>query len=214
VFTGNSWWADCRPYHKPWTLEHLNYKHSILLGMSIDTSTATTYSSTLNLYLTFCKIHKLLVEPTPQTLSYYTTFQSFYINPKSVDSHLSGICNQLDPFPPDIHNNYVSLLVTCTIAGAKRHHSTATIWKLPLTVANLCFVSHNLAHQLTTTIYFLMLSWILVSQCCFILMNSLGQTKLPFMTTEKSHYDPHLNIVCESTLSDSQHTSGHSFWRK
>src|ERR1700733_3309167 len=90
--------TSCQPRHEPWSLECLNYEHSILLGMSIDTSTASTYSSALNSYLTFCKMHGLPIEPTPQTLSCYTTFQSFHINPKSVDSYLSGICNQLEAF--------------------------------------------------------------------------------------------------------------------
>ena len=87
-----------QPHREPWTPERLNYERSILLGMSIDTSTATTYSSALNSYLTFCKMHALPVDPTPQTLSYYVTFQSFFINPKSVDSYLSGISNQLEPY--------------------------------------------------------------------------------------------------------------------
>jgi hypothetical protein len=134
-----------QPHREPWTLERLNYERSILLGMSIDTSTAITYSSALNSYLTFCKIHGLPVEPTPQTLSYYTTFQSFFINPKSVDSYLSGICNQLEPFFPDIRKNRASSLVTRTLAGAKRYRGTATIRKSPLTIANLLFVSHDLA---------------------------------------------------------------------
>jgi hypothetical protein len=41
-----------QPFHELWTLEQLNYEHSILLGMSIDHSTSATYSSALNLYLT------------------------------------------------------------------------------------------------------------------------------------------------------------------
>src|ERR1700674_506385 len=94
-----------QPHRELWTLDCLNYEQSILLRMSIDTSAATTYSSALNSYLTFCKMHGLPVNPTPQTLSYYTTFQSFFIDPKSVDSYLSGICNQLEPFFPDIHKN-------------------------------------------------------------------------------------------------------------
>ena len=69
-----------QPHHELWTPECLNYKHSILLGMFIDTSTATTYSSALNSYLTFCKMHALPVDPIPQTLSYYITFQSFFID--------------------------------------------------------------------------------------------------------------------------------------
>ena len=70
-----------QPHCELWTLEQLNYEHSIILGMLINHSTSTIYSSTLNLYLTFCKSHGLPVDPTPKTLSYYITFQSFYINP-------------------------------------------------------------------------------------------------------------------------------------
>src|SRR6202050_5298451 len=139
--TPTSW----QPHREPWTLEHLNYERSILLGLSIDTSTATTYSSALNSYLTFCKMHKLPVEPTPQTLSYYTTFQSFQFNPRSVDSYLSGICNQLEPFFPDIRKNCTSSLVTRTLAGAKRFQGIPTVRKSPLTVNNLLVISHDLA---------------------------------------------------------------------
>ena len=83
-------------------MKRLNYERSILLGMSIDHSTVMTYTSALNSYLTFCKSHGIPIEPTPQTLSYYTTFQSFHINPKSVDSYLSVICNQLEPYFPEV----------------------------------------------------------------------------------------------------------------
>src|ERR1700734_1472722 len=137
-----------QPHREPWTLERLNYERSILLGLSIDTSTVTTYSSALNSYLTFCKMHALPVDPTPQTLSYYVTFQSFFINPKSVDSYLSGICNQLEPFFPDIRKNRVSPLVTRTLTGAKRYRGTPTSRKSPLTIADLCAVSHDLALSL------------------------------------------------------------------
>jgi hypothetical protein len=134
-----------QPRREPWTLERLNYERSILLGMSIDHSTSATYSSALNSYLTFCKSHGLPVEPTPQTLSYYTTFQSFYINPKSVDSYLSGICNQLEPYFPDVRQNRKTALVNRTLAGAKRYHATPTHRKSPLTVANLVTVAEDLA---------------------------------------------------------------------
>jgi hypothetical protein len=113
--------------------------------MSIDISTAATYSSALNSYLTFCKMHSLPVDPTPQTLSYYATFQSFFINPKSVDSYLSGICNQLEPFFPDVRKNRASSLVARTLAGAKRHHGRSTIRKSPLTTASLLIVSRDLS---------------------------------------------------------------------
>jgi hypothetical protein len=91
-----------QPVRQLWTLEQLNYKCSILLGMAIDHSTASTYSSALNSYLTFCKIHNIPVNSTPETLSYYVAFQSSFINPKSVNSYLSGVCNQLELFYPHI----------------------------------------------------------------------------------------------------------------
>ena len=52
-----------QPHCELWTLEHLNYECLILLGMFIDILTAATYSSTLNSYLTFCKMHSLPIDP-------------------------------------------------------------------------------------------------------------------------------------------------------
>jgi hypothetical protein len=59
---------------QPWTMDHLVYECSILLGMAIDDSTTATYTSATNSYLTFCKLHNMLIDPTPETLSYYITF--------------------------------------------------------------------------------------------------------------------------------------------
>ena len=134
-----------QPCREPWTLECLNYERSILLEMSIGISIAATYSSALNSYLTFCKMHSLPIDPTPQTLSYYATFQSFFINPKSVISYLSGICNQLEPFFSDVQKNRASSLVAHTLAGAKQHHARPTIRKSHLTTANLLIISGDLS---------------------------------------------------------------------
>ena len=54
-----------QPVWLPWTMEHLIYERSILLGMAIDTTTALTYSPAANSYLTFCKLHQLSIDPTP-----------------------------------------------------------------------------------------------------------------------------------------------------
>ena len=113
-----------QPACLPWTMECLIHEHSILLGMAIDNTTAHTYSSMANLYLTFCKIHQLPVDPTPETLSYYITFQSTHINPNSVESYLSGICSNLEPFFPDIRANRATVLVKCTLKGTCPGNST------------------------------------------------------------------------------------------
>lgn len=131
-----------QPHHKLWSPECLNYEHSILLGMSIDTSTTSTYSSAFNSYLTFCKMHRLSVKPTPQTLSYCVTFQSFHINHQSVNSYL---CNQHEAFFPNIQKNHPSILTTCMLAGAKHYWSSPTTRKSPLTVAILVTISMDLA---------------------------------------------------------------------
>lgn len=91
-----------QPIRDAWTLERLSQERSILLGLSIDSSTALSYSSALNSYLNFCKIHALPIKPTPNTLSFYITYQSSFISPASVTTYLSGICNQLEPFFPAI----------------------------------------------------------------------------------------------------------------
>jgi hypothetical protein len=131
-----------QPHFEPWSLGHLNYECLILLGIYIDISTASMYSSALNSYLTFCKMH---VEPTPQALSYCTMFQSLYINPKSVYSYLFGVCNQLEAFFSDVKKNHTSTLVTCMLAGAKWYQGPPTTGKSPLTVANLVMVLMDLA---------------------------------------------------------------------
>lgn len=136
-----------QPVRDAWSLERLNTERSILLGMALDPSTALTYTSALNSYLTFCKTHGMLVEPTPQTLSYYVTFQSWHINPKSVDSYLSGISSQLEVYFPDVRKNRLSPLVARTLAGAKRVYGKSTNRKSPLLVTNLITISEDLANS-------------------------------------------------------------------
>jgi hypothetical protein len=104
-----------QPVRQPWTMDHLIHERSILLGMAIDNSTASTYTLATNSYLTFCKLHNIPIDPTSETLSYYITFQSSHINPKSVESYLSGICSNLEPFFPEVRSNRDSALVKRTL---------------------------------------------------------------------------------------------------
>ena len=75
---------------------------------------------------------------------YYVTFQSSYINPKSVDSYLSGICNQLESHFPDVQNVRKSLMVSQALKDAKHQFGRTTTHKLPLTVDNLNSVFNTL----------------------------------------------------------------------
>jgi hypothetical protein len=129
-----------QPFKEAWTMERLVNERSISLGYSIDASSFGTYTSALNSYITFCNLHELPIDPTPDTLSFYVVFLSTYIKPDSVNSYLSGICRQLEPFYPDIRDNRKSLLVSRTMAGCMRRFGIAANRKSPLSHANLLFI--------------------------------------------------------------------------
>ena len=133
-----------QPPQEAWTIDQLNSELAINLGLAIDRSTHESYSSALNSYLTFCHLHGFDIEPTQQTFAYYVTFQSSHTDPKSVDSYLSGICNQLKSHFPDMRNVHKSPMVSQALKGAKCHFGKATSHKLPLTVDNLNTVYYTL----------------------------------------------------------------------
>jgi hypothetical protein len=128
-------------------MERLNAELAINLGMSIDRSTHESYTSALNSYITFCRLHNLDIEPTERTLALYVTFQSTYINPKSVDSYLSGIANMLESHFPSVRTSRKSALVSRALQGAKRRFGVPTSRKLPLSSADLLVVLNSLGDQ-------------------------------------------------------------------
>ena len=131
-------------HREAWTIDRLNTKLAINLGLAIDRSTHESYSSALNSYITFCHLHNFNIKPTQCTLAYYVTFQSLHIDPKSADSYLSGICNQLESHFPEAQNACKSPMVSCALKGVKRRFRQATTRKLPLTANNLDTVYHAL----------------------------------------------------------------------
>ena len=133
-----------QPHRDAWTMERLINERSISLGFSLDTSSFGTYTSALNSYLTFCNIHNLPMEPTPDTLLFYIVFLSSFIKPDSVKTYLSGICQQLEPFFPDVRHNHKSMLVSHTMTGCMRRFGTPVNWKMPLSHADLFFVIDSL----------------------------------------------------------------------
>ena len=84
--------------HVAWTREHLIQECSLALGQAINTSTWKNYGSALNSYLSFVCMHDFPIEPTPDPLSFFTVYMCHHINPLSVDTYLSGICQQLEPY--------------------------------------------------------------------------------------------------------------------
>lgn len=126
-----------QPARAPWSREKLVRERAIALGRAIDSSTFSTYTSHLQSYLAFCKSHNFPIDPTPDTLSFYTVFMCHHIKPDSVASYLSGICNQLESLYPNVRIVRKHPLVTRTLAGCKRMFNTPTKRKRALTVDDL-----------------------------------------------------------------------------
>ncbi|RDB15294.1 hypothetical protein Hypma_004713 [Hypsizygus marmoreus] len=132
-----------QPRREAWTMDHLVHERSIVLGFAIDESSNLAYTSALNSYLTFCKLHNLPIEPTTETLSFFTVYMSFHIKPDSVSSYLSGICNQLEPYFPDVREHRNSILVSCTLTGCCRQFGTPIKRKKPLSTSDLNHVFYQ-----------------------------------------------------------------------
>lgn len=104
-----------QPKREAWTKERLIEERAIALAAFIDKSTSKNYSSALNSYLEFIRLHNKPADPTPDTLSFYIVFMCHHINPKSVRTYLSGIVYKLELYFPEIHQARSSLLVKCTL---------------------------------------------------------------------------------------------------
>lgn len=126
-------------------MDRLLRERAIALGQAIDSSTLNSYSSALNSYLTFVRLHNLPVEPTPDTLSFFAVFMSHHIDPKSVLNYLSGICQQLEPYFCNVRSARLSPLVERTMKGCMRLKGTATKRKRALTFEDLQKVLRELA---------------------------------------------------------------------
>ena len=125
------------PQQAAWSRKRLEHAQALALGSAIDASSAAAYSSALNSYLSFCRSHDFPIDPTPDTLSFYSVYMAHHIKPASVDSYLSGICNELKPFYPDVQKNCCHHLVTRTLRGCKKLHVVPTTCKRPLSCAEL-----------------------------------------------------------------------------
>ena len=153
--------------HLAWTREQLLWERSLALGQAINISTWKIYGSALNSYLNFIQIYNFPVEPTPDTLSFFTVFMCHHIRPKSVDSYLSGICQQLEPYFPSVRDVHKSILCKRMLDGCKRLRGVPTRCKHALTMDDLyrviqhysTFTDHNdllFVSQLLTGFYGLM----------------------------------------------------------
>ena len=113
-----------QPSRQPWSREQLVCRWALALSNSIDLSTRKNYGSACNSYLTFVCLHDLLVEPTPETLSFFVIFMSSHIN-------------QLQPYFPDVLEARHSTLVKRTMEGCLKLHAEPTERKEALTLSDV-----------------------------------------------------------------------------
>ena len=133
-----------QPQRKTWPHEHLVHAHTLALRQAIDSSTWKNYGSALNSYLNFIRLHNLPVKPTIDTLSFYTIYMCHYIKPDSVNTYLSGICQQLEPFFENVRELRQSQLVHQTLQGCKQLHGSPVKRKRALTINDLTVVTQHL----------------------------------------------------------------------
>lgn len=107
------------------------------MGFTVERSSARTYSSAVQSYLTFCKNHGFPIDPTPDTLSFFVVYMCAHINPSSVGSYLSGICHALEADFPDVRKNRNSRLVTRTLTGSRKRFGSSTKRKRALSLDDL-----------------------------------------------------------------------------
>ena len=165
-----------------WTRERLLCERAITLGQAIDTSTWKNYGSALNSYLSFVRIHNFPVEPTANTLSFFTIFMSHHIKPDSVGTYLSGICQQLEPYFPSIRSIRNSMLCKRTLTGCKRLRGVPTIRKRALTLQDLLIVINH--YQYSTSHDDLLFLCLLLTG--FFALLRLGELTIP---DDKSLFD-------------------------
>jgi hypothetical protein len=182
-----------QPIWEPWTWECLVREHAIALGHAIDISTWNNYGSALNSYLCFIRIHNMPVEPTADTLSLYTVYMCHHIKPKFVDTYLSGICQQLEPYFPEVQEIRKSRLVHRTLEGCKRLRGIPTTCKRALTIVDLESVCA--AYQPNPTHH----DMLFCAQLCvgFFALMRLGELTFP---DDHSLCDPHKLSQCGSVV--------------
>jgi hypothetical protein len=126
-----------QPVREAWSLDKLFRKRAYAMEHALDKSSKRSYASALNSYLSFCDLHNLPVDPTPDTLSFFVTFMCDHIEPRSVRNYLCGICNGLENIFPEVREARRHVYVRRTMAGCLRIYSKPTSRKEPLSMEHL-----------------------------------------------------------------------------
>ena len=163
------------------------------MSYAINPSTQQCYDSACNSYLTFVHAHDLPVDPTPDTLFFYVVYMSHHISPRSVQTYLSGIVSQLEPFFPNIRTTCSSRLVQRTLKGCLKLKSSPVSRKHALTLDNLYIILA--CYQLST----LHNDLLFLSMCLMAFFGLMRLSELTFPTDEALH--DWRKVTCRSSVS-------------
>jgi len=182
-----------QPHREPWPLDRLVRERAIALGHTIDLSTLRTYLSALTSYLTFVRAHNFPVQPTEDTLSFYVVYMSRHINPRSVNSYLSGIAQQLKDFFPTARICRNSKLVHRTMQGCLKLYSEPTSRKSPPSPSDLNMVITNYQQRPPSHDDLLFIAMLLTG---FYALLQLGEMAFP----DDTHIRDWHKISCRRTV--------------
>jgi hypothetical protein len=118
-------------------MEELLRERAFALSNSVEVSTNETYSSALNSWIAFIKMHDFPLEPNPDSLTFFIVYMSHHIRPKSVKSYLSGLVQQLEPDFPSVRQVRANRLVIKVMQGCMKTRGQEVRRKLPLTIDDL-----------------------------------------------------------------------------
>ena len=172
-----------QPAREVWSHERLVRERAIAIGFAIENSSALSYSSALQSYVTFCHRHQLPVDPSPDTLSLYVVYMCHFISPSSVSSYLSGICSSLESYFPHVRDARKSPLVVRTLAGSKKRKGVAVKRKLPFSTDDLAM----LYSEYTTSPSHDDLLFLAIMFTAFFALMRLGELVLSDNTAKRSY---------------------------
>ncbi|KZW01961.1 hypothetical protein EXIGLDRAFT_596133, partial [Exidia glandulosa HHB12029] len=90
-------------------------------------------------------LHNFSTEPTVDTMSFYVTFMSHHVSPRTAESYLSGICNQLESYYPDVRKIRNAPIVARTLTGMKRLRGREVKRRRPISIEDIRRIVTDLA---------------------------------------------------------------------
>lgn len=138
-----------QPHRQSWMLETLVRERAYALSNSLDLLTRRSYSSALNSWIAFINMHDFPIEPTQDTLSFFIVYMSHHIEPRSVESYLSGLVQQLEPDLLVIRDIRTSKFISKVLKGCMKLKSKPIQRKEALSIQDLRFLHERFAHTQT-----------------------------------------------------------------